>query len=54
MGNGRRGGTGCTDTDECSTSPGICGVGTCRNEVGSYRCECPSGYRFDGRTCVVD
>ncbi|MAQ16030.1 MAG: hypothetical protein CMN30_14730 [Sandaracinus sp.] len=47
-GNGSR---GCADVDECSTTPRICGAGTCSNTAGSYTCRCNSGYRFDGTTC---
>lgn len=32
------------DIDECNERPDICGVGFCINEVGTYRCDCPSGY----------
>lgn len=33
---------GCVDIDECRTNP--CGEGAqCRNEIGSYKCECPVG-----------
>ena len=45
----------CTDIDECSTEPDICLGGktgvpgqvntVCRNEVGSYACDCRNGYR---------
>ncbi|XP_013421046.1 uncharacterized protein LOC106181263 [Lingula anatina] len=40
------------DIDVCiATSP--CGVGTCTTEGGpSYNCTCPSGYYFNGTTCV--
>lgn len=41
----------CTDIDECSASNGNCHQ-VCVNQVGSYRCECHSGYRtFDANVC---
>ncbi|KFP07296.1 Nidogen-2, partial [Calypte anna] len=51
----RRDGRGCRDVDECSEGLSHCGpFTTCRNEPGSYRCECRGGYRLaeDGQTCV--
>jgi MYXO-CTERM domain-containing protein len=36
-------GSACSDIDECTT-PGRCGVGSCVNQPGTYRCNCPSGY----------
>ena len=34
---------GCSDINECARSP--CGFGAiCKNELGSYSCECPTGY----------
>jgi cysteine-rich repeat protein len=48
------GGT-CTDVNECTASPGICGVGSCSNSpAGAYTCTCPTGYDFNGTTCVVE
>ena len=43
-----------SDSNECATSNGGC-THTCVNSVGSYRCECNSGYQLDSvdrRTCV--
>ncbi len=35
----------CGDVDECTETPDICGDhATCTNEIGSYNCECHSGY----------
>lgn len=41
----------CTNVNECAT-PGICGVGSCFDNPGSYSCACPSGYTFNGTTCA--
>ncbi len=58
-GNGRSGGSGCTDPNECAGNP--CGAGTCSQlDVGptwaspGYDCACNDGYGFDGDTCVVE
>ncbi|CAF4658525.1 unnamed protein product [Rotaria sp. Silwood2] len=42
----------CDDIDECSLNLSLCGKGTCINLIGSYTCDCPSGYRFYSETCV--
>ncbi len=44
---------GCTDINECLTV-GRCGVGSCTNLSGTYRCTCPSGYSAPstGGTCT--
>lgn len=39
-----------SDIDECLTVSCLNG-GTCINEIGGFRCECPSGYRGD--TCGI-
>lgn len=40
------------DIDECQNSNGGCSH-TCVNLIGTYRCQCPSGYALlaNGRTC---
>lgn len=43
----------CVNINECTRTPGVCGVGTCTDSAGSYSCACPGGYLFDGTTCVV-
>ncbi|XP_051512992.1 fibrillin-1-like isoform X2 [Myxocyprinus asiaticus] len=35
------------DIDECAENPGICKNGQCINTDGTFRCECPFGYRLD-------
>ncbi|KTF88594.1 hypothetical protein cypCar_00038978 [Cyprinus carpio] len=35
------------DVDECTDNPGICRNGHCINTDGTFRCECPFGYRLD-------
>jgi MYXO-CTERM domain-containing protein len=55
VGNGtdrRAGGTGCTNVNECTVTPTICGVGRCTDVPGTYTCSCPTGYSFNGTTCV--
>ncbi|RWS30180.1 hypothetical protein B4U80_04230 [Leptotrombidium deliense] len=56
-------GRSCVDIDECENpfnrsstrflNTRLC-MGHCRNTQGSYKCECPSGYRMgpDGHSCI--
>ena len=40
------------DIDECETENGGCSsVAICSNIVGSFTCECKTGYSGDGFTC---
>ena len=44
------------DNNECNANAGLgpcISPATCYNNVGSFRCQCPSGYRLngDGVTC---
>ncbi|XP_060789204.1 latent-transforming growth factor beta-binding protein 1 isoform X4 [Neoarius graeffei] len=43
----------CDDVDECRELSGLCdGVGQCVNNIGSYHCNCPLGYRqVNGTRC---
>jgi cysteine-rich repeat protein len=45
--------SGCSDVNECATV-GRCGVGSCTNLTGTYRCSCPPGYQAPptGGTCI--
>ncbi|XP_047137187.1 uncharacterized protein LOC101238128 [Hydra vulgaris] len=46
-------GTFCQDIDECKNE-NICGMGQCKNLIGSYSCLCYQGYRlnFDNKRCI--
>ncbi|XP_067253271.1 fibrillin-2 [Chanodichthys erythropterus] len=37
----------CQDENECLTQPGVCENGRCVNTVGSYTCECGTGFKTD-------
>ncbi|CAF1580921.1 unnamed protein product, partial [Adineta ricciae] len=43
----------CEDENECQTNSSRCGNGTCVNLIGSFTCDCLSGYRFESGTCVA-
>ncbi|XP_066276376.1 uncharacterized protein [Branchiostoma lanceolatum] len=48
-------GAKCRDVDECTNGTHKCGPkAVCRNELRSYSCECPSGYRLseNKRNCT--
>ena len=61
-GDGKVGGTGCTDINECNRNPNPCGTGvaTCNGSSppGSYSCTCAAGFTAittpAGPTCVCD
>ena len=41
------------DIDECATASHDCHeYATCTNTVGSYTCECNTGFNGDGNTCA--
>lgn len=43
----------CEDINECVEGLNACGqLQTCINTPGSYRCECPTGYRMLGSQCI--
>ncbi|XP_012378990.2 nidogen-2 isoform X3 [Dasypus novemcinctus] len=49
-------GRSCVDVNECATGFHRCGPNSiCINLLGSYRCECRSGYEFadDRHTCIL-
>ncbi|XP_040270594.1 adhesion G protein-coupled receptor E3-like [Bufo bufo] len=42
----------CTDIDECTDVPGICGSNLiCNNTLGSYHCICDIGFTYISDTC---
>merc|ERR1711939_568696 len=46
-------GTTCTDVDECADTSHNCHANAnCQNTVGSFDCECQSGFTGDGTTCT--
>ncbi|XP_075714850.1 adhesion G protein-coupled receptor E5 isoform X2 [Rhinoderma darwinii] len=45
----------CSDIDECSIFPGICGSNSqCRNTPGSFKCTCDNGFTKVSNTCLVN
>ena len=45
----------CTDVDECSENPDICGgdvAGFCFNNIGGFDCRCNSGFYLFNDTCT--
>lgn len=44
----------CADVNECSADSQLCRGPhqVCRNTVGSFRCDCKPGFRFERGTCV--
>ncbi|XP_067945057.1 fibrillin-1-like [Watersipora subatra] len=49
-------GYNCTDIDECAATTPVCTGESlrCSNTLGSYRCECPKGYKNDGPMRCID
>jgi len=42
-----------SDIDECSLDIGPCDTNAeCTNKIGSYICNCKTGYEGDGETCT--
>ncbi|KAL4229260.1 Mucin-4 [Mactra antiquata] len=54
--NGWSGITCSDDVNECDVDPNICGdvLKTCVNTVGSYKCECNSGYTVNNENVCID
>uniref|UniRef100_A0A8C8BLB0 Fibrillin-2 n=1 Tax=Otus sunia TaxID=257818 RepID=A0A8C8BLB0_9STRI len=42
------------DIDECKEIPGICSNGVCINQIGSFRCECPTGFSYNDLLLVCE
>ncbi|XP_002931771.2 fibrillin-2 [Xenopus tropicalis] len=42
------------DIDECKEIPGICTNGVCINQIGSFRCECPTGFSYNDLLLVCE
>ncbi|XP_035248375.1 fibrillin-2 isoform X1 [Anguilla anguilla] len=42
------------DIDECREIPGICASGVCINQIGSFRCECPTGFTYNDLLLVCE
>ncbi|XP_078142364.1 fibrillin-2 [Centroberyx gerrardi] len=42
------------DIDECREIPGICASGVCINQIGSFRCECPTGFRYNDLLLICE
>uniref|UniRef100_A0A8C9L834 Fibrillin-2 n=1 Tax=Pavo cristatus TaxID=9049 RepID=A0A8C9L834_PAVCR len=40
--------------DECKEIPGICANGVCINQIGSFRCECPTGFSYNDLLLVCE
>lgn len=44
-----------SDINECIESPGVCqGAASCINNIGSFECRCPDGYKLmpNERECL--
>ncbi|CAH1795050.1 unnamed protein product, partial [Owenia fusiformis] len=44
----------CRDINECNVMAGTCGIHTCVNTPGAYRCDCLPGYRNTNPTACED
>ncbi|XP_067114081.1 fibrillin-2-like [Osmerus mordax] len=42
------------DIDECREIPGICANGVCINQIGSFRCECPTGFSYNDLLLICE
>lgn len=44
-----------SDIDECKNYPCDTGKSTCQNLIGSYRCNCKTGYQnLDAKQCISE
>ncbi|XP_058393999.1 fibrillin-3 [Diceros bicornis minor] len=42
------------DIDECGEIPAICAHGICINQIGSFRCECPTGFSYNSVLLICE
>ncbi|XP_056680679.1 fibrillin-2 isoform X2 [Monodelphis domestica] len=42
------------DIDECKEIPSICANGVCINQIGSFHCECPTGFSYNDLLLVCE
>ncbi|KAL1266091.1 hypothetical protein QQF64_001766, partial [Cirrhinus molitorella] len=42
------------DIDECHEIPGVCAHGVCINHMGSFHCECPTGFSYSDLQLICE